>query len=532
MLTIGWEGETLPKCLESPKLHRADIGGIPVFTQNQGTLETMRRLASGEPGDLAAKRSFQATREVLSAGEAVLFAYFDVENLLEALSDLDPLVITEEALSKVPPLPVSSFAAGIAAREGRTHTRVFLSDGPAAHQLQRLSPSAAFNEEDLRLIPEEALQAQLFNFSPTALADLLMEYELVEPEDLRLGDIDLRSDLTDRLGPRWLFLSPSRSLSIFPSWIISVEVRDGDRVQETLTSLIELAGEEAGVPLTLRPVEVEGSRILQLVSEGGTQTTGAFAVKGRWLTAALDVRSLKEHLRRIDGQQQGLLGDATISAAWRRLAAADSAPTGIAYFALPSLYEMLAGHLDFLRWQLLDGFELVLPIDPLLLPAPDVVTEHLRPTLAVSRRLEHGWLFEREGSLGGELTGLGTQIALFSVVAGALTLSARGGAIARMLSKGKHNAAQVSVRALKAAVTSYTMNNNRLPESLEVLTEPDPCTFDECYIEDSSQLLDPWGRPYMYRPAEKRKFEILSYGADGLPGGEGENQDISSRDPR
>lgn len=48
-------------------------------------------------------------------------------------------------------------------------------------------------------------------------------------------------------------------------------------------------------------------------------------------------------------------------------------------------------------------------------------------------------------------------------------------------------------------------------------------------VENAEQLLDPWGRKYVLRlPGEKNTFDfdIVSYGADGSPGGEGENQDI------
>ena len=40
---------------------------------------------------------------------------------------------------------------------------------------------------------------------------------------------------------------------------------------------------------------------------------------------------------------------------------------------------------------------------------------------------------------------------------------------------------------------------------------------------------DPWGRPYVYRfPGEHGDFDILSLGADGQEGGDGENMDIVS----
>jgi len=100
-----------------------------------------------------------------------------------------------------------------------------------------------------------------------------------------------------------------------------------------------------------------------------------------------------------------------------------------------------------------------------------------------------------------------------------------------MLTKGKVNAATASIKTLKEAVTNYYMNNNRLPESLQVLTQPDPNYFNEVYIEDESSLIDPWGTPFDFKPEGGRKFEILSYGADGIPGGEPgtEDEDISSK---
>ena len=40
---------------------------------------------------------------------------------------------------------------------------------------------------------------------------------------------------------------------------------------------------------------------------------------------------------------------------------------------------------------------------------------------------------------------------------------------------------------------------------------------------------DPWGRPYVYKyPGERAEFDLLSYGKDGQPGGEGEAADITN----
>lgn len=39
--------------------------------------------------------------------------------------------------------------------------------------------------------------------------------------------------------------------------------------------------------------------------------------------------------------------------------------------------------------------------------------------------------------------------------------------------------------------------------------------------------LDPWGRPFVYE-FNNQRTGVVSYGADGVPGGEGENADITS----
>jgi len=41
--------------------------------------------------------------------------------------------------------------------------------------------------------------------------------------------------------------------------------------------------------------------------------------------------------------------------------------------------------------------------------------------------------------------------------------------------------------------------------------------------------MDPWGRPYLYlSPGEYRETDIDALGADGVPGGAGQNADIGN----
>lgn len=52
------------------------------------------------------------------------------------------------------------------------------------------------------------------------------------------------------------------------------------------------------------------------------------------------------------------------------------------------------------------------------------------------------------------------------------------------------------------------------------------------YVKDESQLRDKWNRPLQYRSPSQRPahpFDIMSLGADGKTGGEGEDADIINR---
>ncbi len=80
--------------------------------------------------------------------------------------------------------------------------------------------------------------------------------------------------------------------------------------------------------------------------------------------------------------------------------------------------------------------------------------------------------------------------------------------------------AQSEIKALKGAVTAYMLKNNRrLPDSLEQAAD---------YMDPPKIPQDPWGNAYQYTKEGARKYRIVSLGADGVPGGEGINSDISS----
>lgn len=99
--------------------------------------------------------------------------------------------------------------------------------------------------------------------------------------------------------------------------------------------------------------------------------------------------------------------------------------------------------------------------------------------------------------------------------------------------KSKQKAAKAQISLFEGALDTYRLDVGRYPtteQGLEALrTKPAEAErWDGPYLSKEIPL-DPWGHPYEYRsPGEHGDFDIISYGADGAPGGEGADADITS----
>lgn len=95
-------------------------------------------------------------------------------------------------------------------------------------------------------------------------------------------------------------------------------------------------------------------------------------------------------------------------------------------------------------------------------------------------------------------------------------------------------AARTDVGNLMQALKLYKLDNQRFPTGeqglnaliLKPTTEPVPGNWKP-YLDKLPN--DPWGRQYQYmNPGLKGEVDVLSFGADGQAGGEGNNADIGS----
>jgi general secretion pathway protein G len=95
----------------------------------------------------------------------------------------------------------------------------------------------------------------------------------------------------------------------------------------------------------------------------------------------------------------------------------------------------------------------------------------------------------------------------------------------------KQKAAKAQISLFETALDTYRLDVGEFPTSdqgLQALREKpsDVDDWDGPYLPKEIPK-DPWGNSYEYRhPGEHGDYDIISYGADGQPGGEEEDADV------
>jgi general secretion pathway protein G len=103
----------------------------------------------------------------------------------------------------------------------------------------------------------------------------------------------------------------------------------------------------------------------------------------------------------------------------------------------------------------------------------------------------------------------------------------------RQEEKAKLKTARAQIELLGTALDTFRLDVGRYPtsdEGLQSLRQKPGAIdrWDGPYLKKELPM-DPWSKPYLYKsPGEHGPYDILSYGADGAPGGEGDNRDITS----
>lgn len=116
-------------------------------------------------------------------------------------------------------------------------------------------------------------------------------------------------------------------------------------------------------------------------------------------------------------------------------------------------------------------------------------------------------------------------IGIIALIAGIVANSVLGSG-----DKAKYSLARSQIQTLAAKIENYELDNGGPPARLEdLVTQPANAEDWMGPYAKESELKDPWKRAFEYRmPGQDGKYDLISYGADGKPGGEKFDRDISS----
>ena len=117
-------------------------------------------------------------------------------------------------------------------------------------------------------------------------------------------------------------------------------------------------------------------------------------------------------------------------------------------------------------------------------------------------------------------------VAIIGMLAAVVTVNVMG-----QSHKASVGRVKADMATIKQAMNMFKTDCGRYPQQLNELWER-PANANrwgpEPYLDEYPPK-DAWGNDYVYNYGSGRDFEIISYGADGAPGGTEENADLSSK---
>jgi general secretion pathway protein G len=106
--------------------------------------------------------------------------------------------------------------------------------------------------------------------------------------------------------------------------------------------------------------------------------------------------------------------------------------------------------------------------------------------------------------------------------------------VIKYVGSAKSDTARIQVERLATTLDLYRLEVGRYPsdiEGLEALVERPPSVeiWNGPYLKNQDAINDPWGRPYIYAsPGQNGDYDLMTLGADGQEGGDGEDADITN----
>lgn len=118
-----------------------------------------------------------------------------------------------------------------------------------------------------------------------------------------------------------------------------------------------------------------------------------------------------------------------------------------------------------------------------------------------------------------------------------LIMGVVGPQMMKYLGSGKSKTAKIQIENISSSLDMYRLEVGNYPSSSEglkaLVSKPSSARgWNGPYLKKGNVPVDPWQNEYQYkRPGSNgQPYDLISLGADGAAGGEGENADISLAD--
>lgn len=99
--------------------------------------------------------------------------------------------------------------------------------------------------------------------------------------------------------------------------------------------------------------------------------------------------------------------------------------------------------------------------------------------------------------------------------------------VMKYLKQARIDKAKMDMRAIVDGIKHYRLRTNKIPASIADMCGTDEDARD---LERTEPPKDPWGNEYVYTPKDRRNYDLVCLGGDGVEGGEGEDADITLKD--
>ena len=357
--------------------------------------------------------------------------------------------------------------------------------------------------------------------------------------DINLG-FNLRDDLLGTLGPEYCVFMAWPGKAVLPDIGLMLQVRENARPK--IEGIIDTVRDEVQDKIEIRETVFRGTKIqwldfTRLAGADRAKTFGphnlkpTFAFVDEYFVVTLWPQAMKNLIAGLENKTPRLKDRPDFVRLRSKIS-----PQGD---EASLFYVDIEGAVGFVMDNGVPFLQSLVPSDPSVpldvgaFPTTDCVTKHLFGMMGVSRWSGEHAVYSEMYSPTGAVT---SYVVVSGVIVATLVMSVLQeaavepgfGGQATTFEAQKRDLAATQIAMLSVHVNAFQDWEGSLPATKQwpkFLTDGSP-NHPDAYL--TRMPTDPWGRAYVYRLFPNGRFLVLSYGADGEPGGEGENADIDS----